>query len=219
MTIRWTPEMDALIGAMLDWEVADELGVSRCAVQMRRTALGISSFWKVDWTPEMDLLLGTMPDRDVAAILGDHPGNHAVRKRRALLGIPSWKEQNRVLPRGMSCYSLEGRRIYDARRKHLEARVLNSLTFKQWLFACEWFDNKCAYCGQKAFLTEDHLVPLSKGGPRIVLNIIPACISCNCQKHSKRAHIWIYEKFGREKGREIIDNIVAYLTEVRRLWG
>jgi len=215
--LKWTPEMDALLGTMVDQDVADELGIERSTAFYRREELGIASFGRqgaeIKWAPEMETLLGTKKDLDIAEELG--LCQKAVWWRRQELGIPSLKEQNRVLPEGVLCWSGEARQIYRARRRHLREGVLNTLTYEQWKYACEWFDNRCAYCEEKAFLTEDHLRPLSDGGPRTALNIIPACGSCNSSKGPKQAHLWIYEHFGMTKGKEIVEKIVAYLTEVK----
>jgi len=211
--INWTPEMDALLGTAYDWEVAAELGLSTSRVKRRRHKLDIPCFRFIRWTPKIDVLLGTMSDKKVATKLG--LGTMTVWYRREELGIPSWRELNRILPKELRSGTDEASRIYTARRKHMKQGVANTLTYKQWLFACEWFDNRCAYCGAEEFLTEDHLVPLSKGGPRIVLNILPACWKCNNTKHTKQAHLWIYEKFGMTEGKRIVERIVAYLSEVR----
>jgi hypothetical protein len=48
-----------------------------------------------------------------------------------------------------------------------------------------------------------------------VLNIIPACATCNSSKSNKRAHLWIYERFGMQEGRKIVARIVEYLTIVK----
>jgi 5-methylcytosine-specific restriction endonuclease McrA len=49
--------------------------------------------------------------------------------------------------------------------------------------------HRCAYCGRhrrhlgvRERLTRDHLVPRSKGGADIWLNVVTACSSCNHQK-------------------------------------
>lgn len=219
--VPWTPEMEALLGTMFDWKVAHKLGIYKPSVRKRRIDLGIPAFRPhgpaIKWTPEMDMLLGTRSDQGVADELGIHCGS--VRQRRDILGIPSWAEQNRVLPEKVSAYSNEASHFYGARRKSLKAEVLNTLTHEQWEFACEWFNDCCAYCGRDEPLGEDHRIPLSKGGPRTALNILPCCSSCNSNKHTSKAQDWIYQKFGREKGKEIVDRIVAYLTEVQVLWG
>lgn len=209
-----TPELIALLGTMFDRELAERLGVSRLTISGHRRRLGIPAFRpRVTWTLQIDALLGTMSDR----VLGRRIGTTgtAVRCRRLKLGVPSWGEQNRILPRDLTVYDPGARRIFRYRRKHRERGTLNTLTVAQWRFACEWFDNKCAYCGAKVFLTEDHLVPVSKGGPRTALNIIPACSHCNSLKWATPAHLWIYQKFGMVEGKKIMERIVEYLTLVK----
>ena len=47
---------------------------------------------------------------------------------------------------------------------------------------------KCAYCRlEKIPLTQDHVIPLSKGGYHHRSNIIPACRSCNSRKGNRPA--------------------------------
>lgn len=208
--------MDALLGTMSNPDIAEQLGISVTAVNLRRRKLGIPIFSRsARWTSEMEAQLGTMSDFKVAEELGIPVG--AVRRRREKLGIPSWRSQNQIIPKG-TYLGPEAQHIYRARRVSQVEALPNTLTYEQWLFACEWFDNECAYCGADVFLTEDHLVPLSKGGPRTVLNILPCCWGCNYSKRAKRAHLWIYEHFGRAKGKEIADRIVRYLTEARSQW-
>jgi len=212
--IKWTPEMDALLGTAIDQDVADELGLDRSTVsKRRRDVLGIPALGVIQWTPKMDALLGTMPDPAVDARLGLR--KNGAYYRRNQLGIAPWAVTNRVLPKEVSAYDPEAFRIYTARRTHQKLGLPDTLTYEQWKYACEWFDHRCAYCGEKAFLTEDHLRPLSDGGPRTALNIIPCCSSCNSSKGTKQAHLWIYEQFGMTKGKELVEKIVAYLTEVK----
>ncbi len=196
--IKWTYEMDALLGTITDKAIARRFGIGRLAVNWRRRKLGIRALGhrvNTEWTDEMDALLGTLIDREVADKLGI--SGATVCRRRGELGIPVFKSPLK-----------EGR--YQVLRT-----LRNDLTYKQWRFACDWFEDCCAYCGAKVFLTEDHLVPLSKEGPRTALNIIPVCWSCNSSKCDRTAHLWIYKKFGMDKGKEIVDRIVAYLTEVQ----
>lgn len=216
---QWTPKMDTLLGTESDYKIADLLGIKRGVVRHRRYVLGIPSCNpkgpKVKWTPEREMILGTMTDYQAAQDLGLN-SLYASRRRRLDLGIPSWSAQNRIIPKELTRQDPEANRIYSARRKSRKLGLANTLTWEQWQHACEWFNHRCAYCREETtFLTEDHLIPVSKGGPRTALNMIPACLSCNLQKHATRAYHWIYWKFGKDKGNEIITNIVAYLTEVK----
>lgn len=46
-------------------------------------------------------------------------------------------------------------------------------------------DHRCAYCGKAVPLTMDHRIPLIRGGPHVIENILPACKPCNSSKHAK----------------------------------
>jgi len=217
--VEWTPEMDALLGTESDQVIADELGILRETAGRRRRALDIPP-WQpkkqnsyVEWTPEIDAKLGKVSDYTLGKELG--VSYTTVLRRRRRLGMVSWKEQHRVVPKGVSY--LDARRWHQGRRNQRLLELPDTLTFEQWLFACEWFDQRCAYCSAKAFLIMEHLIPVSKEGPRTALNILPACTQCNHSKGPKRAHLWIYEKFGMGEGKGIVDRIVAYLTEVQSL--
>lgn len=45
---------------------------------------------------------------------------------------------------------------------------------------------KCAYCNcTPTALTQDHVVPVTKGGEHTISNIVPACQSCNSAKGNR----------------------------------
>jgi hypothetical protein len=74
-----------------------------------------------------------------------------------------------------------------ARRRSLRAARLgakeNAFTGEQWRDMKAHYGHRCVYCGRKTVaLTQDHILPLSKGGPHIAQNIVPACRSCNAKK-------------------------------------
>lgn len=53
------------------------------------------------------------------------------------------------------------------------------------------------------FLTQDHFLPLSKGGEYTVNNIIPACKNCNCSKQDKDFSEWYSKQEFYRKEREL----------------
>lgn len=73
----------------------------------------------------------------------------------------------------------EHQHIYRANRMRAP---INDLTHAQWLEIKGAYDNRCAYCGKKKYLTQDHIQALSKNGAHTVQNIVPACRSCNSRK-------------------------------------
>jgi 5-methylcytosine-specific restriction endonuclease McrA len=66
------------------------------------------------------------------------------------------------------------------------------------LRASQWWKRKrstgiCHYCGKKFSpkeLTMDHLIPISKGGRSIKINLVPCCKECNTKKHSMLPLEW-----------------------------
>lgn len=61
--------------------------------------------------------------------------------------------------------------------------AVSDLTTQQWQAIKAMFDHRCVYCGkQPVRLTQDHIVPLSKGGNHTVSNVVPACKPCNSKK-------------------------------------
>lgn len=52
------------------------------------------------------------------------------------------------------------------------------------------FSGKCAYCQLAEFRDWDHFIPISKGGPESLGNLLPSCRKCNTQKHAKDPKEW-----------------------------
>ena len=74
--------------------------------------------------------------------------------------------------------------IMRQRRARLRGAVC-SLTIQQWDAIKSAYQQRCAYCGKKVLLTQDHVIPLSKGGNHTPENVVPACRSCNGRKRTK----------------------------------
>jgi 5-methylcytosine-specific restriction endonuclease McrA len=63
-----------------------------------------------------------------------------------------------------------------------------SHTFDEWQTLKAQYDWKCPCCGKREpeiSLSQDHIVPLSKGGSDNIENIQPLCLRCNITKHTK----------------------------------
>lgn len=79
-------------------------------------------------------------------------------------------------------------------KKHRRAARKNGLaatyTYKQWCSTKATFGHKCAYCGEDAVLTQDHFIPLSKGGEYTHNNIVPVCSMCNSNKRDLDFFEW-----------------------------
>jgi 5-methylcytosine-specific restriction endonuclease McrA len=82
----------------------------------------------------------------------------------------------------------------DRRRRKEKAGLPVTFTIEQWLQCKEHFKHKCAYCGKKKKLTQDHFVALVNGGEYTRDNILPACINCNSSKNNKDFFDWYPEQ-------------------------
>lgn len=72
----------------------------------------------------------------------------------------------------------------------------NSLTVSDWKNILSEYNHSCVYCGSKKRLTQDHIVPVSKGGTHVKDNVVPACQSCNSSKNNKTLIFWMLQKVG-----------------------
>lgn len=112
--------------------------------------------------------------------------------------IPNWsKHQNLDQLEERKEYMKNYMREYREKQKLLaEGNKVpeNGLPLKEWKKVIDYFDNECAYCGERdTELEQEHIIPVSKGGKYEMGNIIPACRSCNSSKQNKNIHEW-YEQ-------------------------
>lgn len=105
-------------------------------------------------------------------------------------------------------------RLKEQRRMALKQGLPNTFTIKQWKSVKEYFNNKCAYCGEDKPLTQDHHIALSKGGEYTHNNIIPACKSCNSSKRDKDFFKWYptQKQHNKERESKILTHL-GYTTE------
>lgn len=79
------------------------------------------------------------------------------------------------------------------RERVRRAAVQQDLSEEQWGAIKRAYRHRCAYCSRRRPLTQDHVVPVSKGGRHTASNIVPACRSCNSSKGASRPKV-IYQE-------------------------
>ena len=81
----------------------------------------------------------------------------------------------------------------NAKRQSLYRRApLNDFTDGQFPAILKRYGYICVWCGLSSnSLEQDHVIPLSRGGPHTASNIVPACRSCNASRNNKMPWEWL----------------------------
>lgn len=106
--------------------------------------------------------------------------------------------------------NLEKRRIYEQKREAVKKKLDKNFDKNDWDICKNYFNNRCAYCGEEKILTQDHFIALSKNGEYTKNNIIPACKNCNSSKRHSDFFEWYPKQESYSKKRE--QKILKYLN-------
>jgi 5-methylcytosine-specific restriction endonuclease McrA len=89
-----------------------------------------------------------------------------------------------------------------------------NLTVEEWEYCLSYFNGHCAYCGKEVELTQEHVIPVSKGGTYTKDNIICACMECNTRKQKKNMQEWLKsQSFFTEEGLYRIEKYLELMKE------
>lgn len=98
-------------------------------------------------------------------------------RERYAANSAKWTENNRAVVR-------QTKRRYKVKRKAWELN--GSFTQAEWNGLLDKYGHICLSCRRDDIpLTQDHVIPLSKGGSNTIENIQPLCGPCNSSKHTK----------------------------------
>ena len=120
--------------------------------------------------------------RQIGSVLKKTLENPEVRKKWSRMG-----EKNPAFVDGRS--QIRGYKLFlNGRRRVLRLNAEGTHTLGEWENLKAQYNWICPSCGKQEptiSLTEDHIIPLSKGGSDNIENIQPLCRSCNCKKNTK----------------------------------
>ena len=104
------------------------------------------------------------------------------------------KNRERDNTRSMRYYSENGERYENYRTRYYARKLFNGGKFTHEELDILYKQQKgcCWYCGEFVGLTFDidHRVPVSRGGPSDISNIVISCRACNREKRDKLPHEW-----------------------------
>ena len=107
-------------------------------------------------------------------------------------------------------------KVQFANRKYYQRKRSSFHHYEEsdWVYALNFFSHSCAYCGGKEKMEQEHIVPVSKGGPYIASNIIPACRSCNASKGDEDLEMWYrsHKSFNCERLEKVYEYIEGVQT-------
>lgn len=101
----------------------------------------------------------------------------------------NWRDNNKDK---ISVYNKEYKKQHPEKRTESERKrrarkfgCQGNISSGLWIRILDFYGNKCLCCGSIENITQDHVVPLSKGGTHTFDNVQPLCGHCNSSKNSK----------------------------------
>lgn len=103
----------------------------------------------------------------------------------------------------------ERNRVKHSNDRSTRKRLPHGLGGVHWGILLQYYDYRCAYCGQP-FDGMDHIIPIAMGGGTTPANVVPCCIPCN---QTKGARVWLPGRVGEPV------SVTAVLTDGERIFG
>jgi len=114
----------------------------------------------------------------------ENPDLVRAMKRRTYLRNP---EKDKARAKDWRTNNVERSRQHRRAKRARKRLAAGFNTFEAWMMRVAFYGWRCAYCRDvltTETLTQDHRIPLSRGGSLWASNLLPACIHCNSSKRA-----------------------------------
>lgn len=106
--------------------------------------------------------------------------------------VSAWREANRdkIAKAGANWTKANAEKKsnhYHARKARLRQNGVFKISQKDLI---KIYMSQCFYCGSKGKMTQDHVVPIHRGGRHSIGNLVAACQVCNSSKQDKTITEW-----------------------------
>jgi hypothetical protein len=143
-----------------------------------------------DWQCRHKALYVTVPRKSYEKICDWCGGVFTAVHARAQYCSGSCNQQA-FIDRDRDAYRARKREENCVRRAREAGTPTYRITERDWRRLLERYRASCAYCGVRSDnLTRDHVVPIARGGPHGIGNLLPACARCNGSKNDRFITEW-----------------------------
>jgi hypothetical protein len=112
--------------------------------------------------------------------------------------------------------------LYNARRRAKALNRYGTVTLQDYEDAIAYFGFRCPVCGVSLIYrtgenpcSVDHWIAIDSGGDGTRYNIVPMCHFCNTSKSNHDPYLWLAQRYGWRKAKEIVARVEAYFAWVR----
>lgn len=156
----------------------DEFSKHRAVCKACRSAINAARLKeRYDTEPEYRQSLAQWRADNPEKVAAYKKAEYQNNKERYAENAKRWTKDNRAVVR-------QAKRRYKTKRKQWELN--GSFTQAEWNELLDTYGHICLSCRRDDVdLTQDHVIPLSKGGSNTIDNIQPLCGPCNSSKHTK----------------------------------
>ena len=115
--------------------------------------------------------------------------NFSPEPRNTTDGLRSWCDECQN-DRTLEWHRANPAKMNELKAIRREAVEVSTVTEREWCRLLNRFSGCCAYCGNRAKLSMEHVIPLTRGGSHSIGNLLPVCQSCNSSKNNRLLVEW-----------------------------